>query len=144
MCSWGVRIRRTGNVKGPSASGVDPMAAVRVRLQGLTVLACLSFLVLTRVGTSGAAEDAADSGAATAEAAADGAAAGEAKAADPAADAAEAKPAGDAAAPVLPPYFTSVSPDPAKPLWPDPSARCGCAGHAGRRCRRGTFPRHSA
>src|SRR5437879_3448626 len=40
---------------------------------------------------------------------------------EPAAAKEEAPPAAAAAAPQLPPYFSGTSPDPAKPLWPDPT-----------------------
>ncbi len=42
-------------------------------------------------------------------------------AADPAAPAAAAPAEAPPAAPSLPPYFTGTSPDPAKPIWPDPT-----------------------
>ena len=47
-------------------------------------------------------------------------------AAEPAAPAADAA-AAPAVAPALPPYFTGTSPDPAKPVWPDPTG--GAAGY---------------
>jgi Amt family ammonium transporter len=98
------------------------MTAFRECLRRLMLLSCLTFAL---PGMEALAQAADEPAAAATDAKPADAAASPDKPAEPAAG--EAKPAdAPATPPAVPPYFTGANPDPAKPLWPDPTG--GSAG----------------